>query len=131
MGIYVNDSGTWKLPSEVWINDAGTWKLPAVFINDAGTWKQVGGWHVYSASGDDTVRKIDPGSTEVWSFTGHTSTVYAVAVDSDGNVYSASVDDTVRKIDSDGNQVWSFTGHTSTVRGVAVDPGLFGAGFWL
>jgi len=76
---------------------------------------------VFSGSSDATVNKINSSGTEVWSFTGHTNAVLAVAVDSSGNVYSASQDDTVRKIDSDGNQVWSFTGHTESVWGIAVD----------
>jgi len=79
---------------------------------------------VYSGSFDSTVRKIDSSGAQVWSFTGYTSTAYAVAVDSSGNVYSGSFDSTVRKIDSDGNQqVWSPTSNTSTVFGVAVGPG--------
>jgi outer membrane protein assembly factor BamB len=78
---------------------------------------------VYTTSFDDTVRKIDSDGNQVWSFTGHTRDVYAVAVDSSGNVYSGSSDDTVRKIDSDGNQVWSFTSNTGIVLGVAVGPG--------
>src|SRR5690606_21160065 len=52
---------------------------------------------------------------EVWQFTGHTSWVYAVAVDNNGNVYSGSRDSTVRKISPDGNEVWKFTGHTDEV----------------
>jgi WD40 repeat protein len=66
----------------------------------------------------------------VWSFTGHTGSVGAVAVDAAGYVYSGSGDGTVRKITPDGVQVWSFTGHTDIVDAVAVDPGLLGAGFW-
>lgn len=58
---------------------------------------------------------------EVWSFTGHTNSVLAVAVDSEGNVYSGGKDKTVRKINKDGREVWSFTGHTGYVRAVAVD----------
>ena len=77
--------------------------------------------HIYSASNDNTVRKIDPTGEQVWSFTGHTNYVYAVAVDADGYVYSGSHDTTVRKIDPTGEQVWSFTGHTNAVYAVAVD----------
>jgi|GEM_PF-2027150 len=58
---------------------------------------------------------------EVWQFTGHTSRVYAVAVDNNGNIYSGSGDRTVRKISPDGNQIWQFTGHGSTVYAVTVD----------
>jgi len=35
---------------------------------------------IYSGSVDDTVRKIDSEGNEIWSFTGHTHYVYAVAV---------------------------------------------------
>ena len=86
--------------------------------------------YLYSGSADNTVRKISPDGDEVWSFTGHTDTVWAVAVDAAGYLYSGSVDNTLRKITPDGDEVWSFTGHTATVLTVAVDPGLYGAGFW-
>jgi len=36
--------------------------------------------NVYSASEDNTVRKIDSSGSEVWSFTGSTGAVLAVAV---------------------------------------------------
>ena len=78
--------------------------------------------NVYSGSDDQTVKKINSFlKLEDWSFTGHSSIVWGVAVDAQGFVYSGSNDDTVRKIDPSGNQVWSFTGHTSFVRAVAVD----------
>ena len=77
--------------------------------------------YIYSGSNDDTVRKIDSSGNEVWTFDGHTASVYGVAVDSDGYVYSASFDETVRKIDSSGNEVWTFDGHTDNVFDVAVD----------
>ena len=57
----------------------------------------------------------------IWSFTEHTGTAYAVAVDNNGYVYSGSDDETVRKISPSGTQVWSFTGHTDWVHAVAVD----------
>ena len=60
------------------------------------------------------------GTYQVWSFTGHTGGVRALAVDSSGNVYSGSNDNTVRKISPTGNQVWSFTEHTGSVLAVAV-----------
>ena len=58
---------------------------------------------------------------EIWQFTGHTSYVYAVAVDNNGYVYSGGLDKTVRKIGSDGSELWRFTGHTDAVYAVAVD----------
>jgi len=36
--------------------------------------------NVYSASEDNTVRKIDSSGNQVWSFTGYSSSVLAVAV---------------------------------------------------
>ncbi|NGP46916.1 hypothetical protein G4V62_19015, partial [Bacillaceae bacterium SIJ1] len=54
--------------------------------------------YVYSGAQDNTVKKISPSGDEVWTFTGHTSSVRAVAVDADGYVYSGSLDDTVKKI---------------------------------
>ena len=85
--------------------------------------------HTYIAGKDFTVRKIDSSGTEVWSFTGHTNQIRAVAVDADGNVYSGSLDDTVRKIDSSGTEVWSYTGMTNDVNGVARLNTLKAAGF--
>lgn len=36
----VNDSGTWRLPDEVYVNDSGTWRaIEQVSINDSGTWR--------------------------------------------------------------------------------------------
>ncbi|ASV44114.1 hypothetical protein PBI_SCTP2_99 [Salicola phage SCTP-2] len=78
--------------------------------------------NVYSASSDQTVRKIDSSGNELWQFAGHGSNnVYCVAVDISGNVYSGSTDQTVRKIDSSGNEIWQFIGHGSTIHSVAVD----------
>jgi len=76
--------------------------------------------------GDYSIGDLLPSSSVeylacIWSFTGHTDSVYAVAVDNDGYVYSGGYDDTVRKISPSGTQVWSFTGHTDSVYAVAVD----------
>jgi len=60
-------------------------------------------------------------TVEVWSFTGHTNKVMAVAVDSNGYVYSGGLDETVKKISPTGDEVWTFTGHTGNIRGLAVD----------
>ena len=97
-------------------NTSSIWNISIDIINE----------YVYAGLSDDTVRKINTNDgTEVtsggWPFTGHTSTVYDVAVDPNGNVYTAGNDSTVKKIDPSGNEVWSFNGHSSTVRGVAVD----------
>ena len=77
--------------------------------------------YVYSASSDNTIKKINSNGNEVWSFDGHSDNVRSVAVDSDGYVYSASDDNTVKKIDNSGNEVWSFNAHSDDVKGVAVD----------
>jgi len=77
--------------------------------------------YVYSGSTDQTVKKIDPDGSEVWTFSGHTKTVNGVTVDYSGNVYSGSNDYAVKKIDPDGAEVWTFSGHTNNVMGVAVD----------
>jgi len=55
---------------------------------------------VYSGSQDDTVKEIiaSDGSAG-WTFSGHTSSVEALAVAPDGSrVYSGSLDDTVKEI---------------------------------
>ena len=76
---------------------------------------------IASGAFDNQVKKIDKDGNLIWTFTGHTNAVRAVAVDSHGFVYSASSDNTVRKIDPDGNQVWSFTGHTNIIEALAID----------
>ena len=96
--------------------------LPVLGDGGGGGWTPVVEPSVYSGSADETVRKVNFGTSELWSFTGHTDTVRDVAVDPDGNVYTDSSDDSVRKIDSSGVEVWSFTGHTDRVSAVAVDP---------
>jgi outer membrane protein assembly factor BamB len=77
--------------------------------------------NVYSGGSDNEVHKIDSAGSNVWEYTGHGSTVRAVAVDPQGYVYSGGGSDEVHKTDPDGNVVWVYTGHTSTVRAVAVD----------
>jgi len=99
--------GAWKDVSQKWVKVSGAWK--GLLGN------------VYSGGSDNTVRKINSRGDQVWSFTGHSSAVLAVAVDTNGNVYSTDSINTVRKINSSGNQVWSFTGHTDSVYDVAVD----------
>ena len=56
-----------------------------------------------------------------WEFTGHTSAVWGLAVDDQGNVYSGAWDKKVMKISPSGSKIWEFTGHTSYVHSVAVD----------
>ena len=56
-----------------------------------------------------------------WEFTGHTSDVYSVAVDKEGNVYSGGFDNKVMKTSPAGKKIWEFTGHTSVLTSVAVD----------
>ncbi len=97
------------------------WERQTAYAWDGSEWRRFGRAGIYSGSYDNTVRKISSSGTQVWSYTGHTSTVLAVAVDPSGNVYSGSSDKSVRKISSSGSQVWSYTGHTSYVRAVAVD----------
>ena len=120
MTAHVKDAGVWKPANAIHVKDAGVWKpVQQGYVKDTGVWKPFGSGsssgapNIYSASTDDTVRKIDPDGNEVWSFTGHGSTVRAVAVDSDGYVYSGSLDDTVRKIDPDGNEFGALLGTTT------------------
>ena len=65
--------------------------------------------------------KISPSGSKVWEFTGHTNSVYSVAVDDQGNVYSGGGDNKVMKISPSGSKVWEFTGHTNSINSVAVD----------
>jgi len=59
--------------------------------------------------------------TQEWLYTEHTSLVFGVDVDSEGNVYSGSDDEEVHKINPDGTQEWTYSEHTSTIEDVAVD----------
>ena len=77
--------------------------------------------HIYSASLDNTVRKIDSNGDQVWSFTGHTGDVWAVAVGVDGCVCSASAAGSIRTITAAGTPVWPNSDHTGRVTSVAVD----------
>ena len=64
----------------------------------------------------------------LWSFTGHTNTVFALAY-GDGYLYSGSYDKSVRKINpATGTEVWSFTGHTGAVRALAYGDGYLYSG---
>lgn len=78
------------------------------------------GAFVYTASDDNSVRKVDSSAVEIWRFM-VSGRAQAVDVDSDGFVYAASSDNTVRKIDPDGEEVWKFSGHNDTVFDIALD----------
>lgn len=92
---------------------------------------------VYSASSDNTVRKIDSGGNLVWEYTGHNDNVYTLTIDSEGNVYSGGAGNEVHKINvsaapTGGSKFdkssWRYTNHTARVRGLAVsDGGLYSA----
>jgi len=76
----------------------------------------------YSVGDTVSTGNISPQhSSQLWAFTGHTDTVYAVAVDSSDYVYSGGNDATAKKIDSNGNEVWTFTRHEYKVYSIAVD----------
>ena len=83
--------------------------------------------YVYAVALDDEVHKVTSSGNEEWVYTGHSDSVFGVAVDPDGYVYSGSMDDEVHKITPTGNEEWVYTGHSDDVYGVAVDPGTYGA----
>lgn len=76
--------------------------------------------------GDTTsgvVQKIDIVDEEPeldWSYDGHDSDVWAVAIGPEGEVYSGGADGTVRAITAEPS--WVFDEPTDTVTGVSVDP---------
>lgn len=76
---------------------------------------------VFTASDDETVRRLYPHGGEAWSYTGFARSVLSLAVDDEGNVYAGDAGGTVRKIDFDGELVWEFTGHEGPVHDIAVD----------
>ena len=63
---------------------------------------------VYTASSDDEAHKLTPEGEEVWRYTGHSSSVNGVAVDSDGYVYTASGDGEFHKLTPEGEEMWSY-----------------------
>ena len=97
------------------------WERQTAYAWGGSEWRRFGRAGIYFGSTDNTVRKISPSGSQVWSYTGHTSNIWAVAVDPPGNVYSGSGDYSVRKISPSGSHVWSYTGHTNSVYAVAVD----------
>jgi len=41
-GVYVKDTGTWKLPKSIWINQLGTWRVCSnVYVKSGGTWREM------------------------------------------------------------------------------------------
>ena len=41
-GIYVKDSGTWKLPKSIWVKSGGTWRVcQNVYVNRYGAWQEM------------------------------------------------------------------------------------------
>ncbi len=77
---------------------------------------------VYTGGADSTSRSLaSSDGQQAASFTAHTGTVRAVAVDADGYVYTGADDTTVRKRDRNGTQIWSFSGHTGMIQDIAVD----------
>lgn len=59
--LQVNDSGTWKTPTEIHVNDSGTWKqVQECWINDSGTWEQA--YAVASGSCTETISQTSEDS---------------------------------------------------------------------
>ena len=99
-----------------------THEIDRVYIGD--TLICGAGWKsgdILKPSAVEEAYEISDKLKEIWSFTGHTAPIRAVAIDSEGNVYSGGDDSSVRKINKDGQEIWSFTGHTDFVRAVATD----------
>lgn len=80
----------------------------------------------YSGGNDQTVRKIDPSGTQVWSVN-LGANVWATEVDAQGFVYAGLENSNLVKLDNDGNIVWTFTGFGNRVERLAADPGREGA----
>jgi len=55
MTLYVNNSGTFIEPDEVFVKDGGSWRtIKQVHVNDNGTWRQIfpiAGSQTYSTAG--------------------------------------------------------------------------------
>ena len=54
--------------------------------------------YVYADGGSNSVMKISPQGKKVWEFTGHTSSITSIAIDSQDNIYSSSYDKKIIKL---------------------------------
>ena len=93
-GIYVNDTGTWKLPKSIWINQLGTWRVcKNVYVNSGGAWKEL-------------IKTVDITSNQsnfnLHSYLGSPSQALSVVVNLNSNVVISSSN-------TSGNRTPAFT----------------------
>ena len=74
MPINIKDSGTYKVPTNVYVKDSGSWKEAIeVFVNDGGTWKSVHttGFDINASTGYNSITGIT--YTDVYTHDGTTT----------------------------------------------------------
>lgn len=76
---------------------------------------------LFSGSQDNTVRKLTLEGEEIWSFTGHTESIYSLVVEPNGYVYSGEYESQLIKISPEGNQIWLYDNFTENIDNVAVN----------
>ena len=76
--------------------------------------------YIYTASRDNTVKKLTTDNTVEWTNSDHSDWLYSIA-EWNGFVFSGARDNTMKKIDSNGNTVWTYSGISDQVAAMAVD----------
>ncbi|ASV44156.1 hypothetical protein PBI_SCTP2_141 [Salicola phage SCTP-2] len=79
------------------------------------------GINIYTASFDNTIRKLDNNGYEIYSHSSSPNTNYSIDIDKDRNIYTGSRDDIVEKFDNDFNKIWTYYGHNDNIYKVVVD----------
>lgn len=87
--------------SITWTNSDHTDKINQLVVSFGG--------NVYTASEDNTVKKILPDGTTSWTFSLHTNSVRGICMDENENIYTHSSDSSYRKISPSGTELWSGT----------------------
>lgn len=88
--------------SIVWTNTDHTDQINQLVVSFDG--------NVYTASNDDSVKKILPDGNTTWTFNLHTNNVTGICMDENENIYTHGNDNTYRKISPSGTEVWNGTG---------------------
>lgn len=86
----------------VWTNSDHTQQINQLVVSFGGD--------VYTASDDNTIKKILPDGTVSWTFNLFTNNVRGICMDENENLYAHGTDNTFRKISPNGTELWSNTG---------------------
>lgn len=97
---YIKVNGSYREITNGWEKVAGSWRVIYESVSLV----------IYTASSDNTVKRLDSDGNEIWSYTGHTENVNDVEADDQNNLVSVSDDELVKKLDASGNEIWSRYG---------------------